>query len=71
MLHATRFISAVIVRSQQKDNIISKIFQMWKFRFGPPKQILTDNGGEFANDDFREMVEKLNTTIKTTAAESP
>ena len=32
---------------------------------------MTDNGGEFTSDDFREMGEKLNTTIKTTAAESP
>ena len=30
-----------------------------------------DNGGEFTSDDFREIGEKLNTTIKTTAAESP
>ena len=32
---------------------------------------MTHNGGEFTNDDFREMGEKLNTAIKTTAAESP
>ena len=32
---------------------------------------MTDNGGEFTSDDFREIGEKLNTTIKSTAAESP
>ena len=32
---------------------------------------MTDNGGEFTSDDFREMGEKLSTTIKTTGAESP
>ena len=69
--HATRFSSAAIIRSKHKDTIISKVFQIWTFIFGPPKQILTDNGGEFTSDDFREMGEKLNTTIKTTAAESP
>ena len=69
--HATRFSSAAIIRSKHKDTIISKVFQIWIFIFGPPKQILTDNGGEFTSDDFREMGEKLNTAIKTTAAESP
>ena len=69
--HATRFSSAAIIISKHKDTIISKVFQIWIFIFGPPKQILTDNGGEFTSDDFREMGEKLNTTIKTTAAESP
>ena len=39
--------------------------------FGSPGQILTDNGGEFNNEDFRFMGEKLNTKIKSTAAESP
>ena len=32
---------------------------------------MTDNDGEFTSDDFHKMDEKLNTTIKTTAAESP
>ena len=58
--HATRFSSAATIRSKHKDTIISKVFQIWIFVFGPPKQILTDNGGEFTSDDFREMREKLN-----------
>ena len=69
--HATRFSSAAIIRSKHKDSIISKVFQIWIFIFGPPKQILTDYGGEFTSDDFREIGEKLSTTIKTTAAERP
>ena len=32
---------------------------------------LSNNGGEFNNDVFREMDEQLNINIKTTAAESP
>ena len=34
-------------------------------------RILTDNGGEFSSEQFREMGEKLSTRIVTTAAESP
>ena len=68
--HATRFSSARVISSKDCDLIISKIFQIWISIFGPYKQILSDNGGEFANKDFRIMAEKLNTTVHTTAAES-
>ena len=30
-----------------------------------------DNGGEFSNEELRKLGEKVNITIKTTAAESP
>ena len=36
-----------------------------------PTEILSDNGGEFGNDVFREMNEKLSVETLTTAAESP
>ena len=55
----------------ERDVVISKIFEIWISMFGSPGQILTDNGGEFNNEDFRIMGEKLNTKIKSTAAESP
>ena len=32
---------------------------------------LSNNGGEFNNEDFREMGEQLNINIHTTRAESP
>ena len=46
------------------------IFEIWISMFGSPCQILTDYGGEFNNEDFRIMGEKLNTEIKSTTAES-
>lgn len=69
--HATRFSAASVVRSKDRDVIISKVFEIWITFFGSPGQILSDNGGEFANEDFKIMGEKLNTTICNTAAESP
>ena len=69
--HATRFSSAGVIPSKDRDVIISKIFQIWTSIFGPPKHILSGNGGESANEDFRIMAEKLNTTVCTTAAECP
>ena len=38
---------------------------------GTPSKFLTDNGGEFANDEFQDMCENLNIVIMRTAAESP
>ena len=69
--HATRFSAAGVVHSKDRDVIMCKIFQIWISVFGPPKQIFSDNGGEFSNEDFRVMGEKLNTNIRNTAAESP
>ena len=38
--------------------------------FGTPKKLLTDNGGEFANESYKEMAEQFNVEICSTAAES-
>jgi hypothetical protein len=43
----------------------------WIRHFGVPGKLLTDNGGEFSNDDMRDMSENLNAEVTTTAAESP
>ena len=47
------------------------IFQQWIAIFGAPNLFLSDNGGEFNNELFREMGKQLDINIKTTAAESP
>ena len=39
--------------------------------FGHEKKILVDNGGELDNQDFGELCENLNITIKAAATESP
>ena len=39
--------------------------------FGAPRRFLADNGGEFANDLYREMCENLNIEVLNTGAESP
>ena len=69
--HATRYSAACVVRSKHRDTIIDNILKIWIPLFGTPRKILSDNGGEFSNEDFLEMGEKLNTTVTTTAAESP
>ena len=69
--HATRYSAAAIISSKQKEVIIDKIFKHWIAIFGTPNFFLSDNGGEFNNELFREMGRHLNINIRTTAAESP
>ena len=39
--------------------------------FGTPTRFLTDNGGEFSNEEMQLATNKLNIVHATTAAESP
>ena len=68
--HATRFSAAAVIKSKRKEDIVDSLFKHWIAIFGPPRTILSDNGGEFNNNVFRELGEQFN-IIKTTAAESP
>ena len=67
----TRYSAACIVRTKHKVEIIRQIYRIWISYFGSPKKFMSDNGGEFSNDLFREMNEKLNIETATTAGESP
>ena len=69
--HFTRYSRACIIPSKHRDTIITNVLKSWVAIFGSPKLLLCDMGREFNNEDYREMGEKLNTTVKSTAAESP
>ena len=75
MLHlidaATRYSGEALVKSKRAEVIINNVFQMWIRYFGSPAKFLSDNGGEFANEQYREMNEKLGVETCKTAAESP
>ena len=68
---ATRYTAACIIRTKQKEVVVSKIFQIWVAYFGCPTKFHSDNGGEFSNSVFTEMTEKLGVEISTTASEAP
>ena len=68
---ATKYSAACLISSKNQDVIISSIFRIWCSYFGFPGKFLTDNGGEFSNDRFREMNEMFNIENATTAAEAP
>ena len=69
--HATRLSACSVIRSKKPDVIIREIFKIWISIYGCPEKFLSDNGGEFSNEPFRELCEKVNITVKTTSAESP
>ena len=68
---ATRYSVCVVIHNKKKETIINAIMSRWISIFGSPRQVLSDNGGEFNNEDFRSMAESFNIRVTTTAAESP
>ena len=68
---ATRYTAVSLIQSKNKDLVVSRIFQIWIAYFGAPKKFHSDCGGEFCNDVFREMNEKLGIETSTTPGKSP
>ena len=68
---ATRYTAACIIHTKKKEEVVCRIFQLWIAYFGTPKKFHSDCGGEFCNDVFREMNEKLGIETSTTPGESP
>lgn len=68
---ATRFCSSCVITNKCPKTIIEGIFTSWISLFGTPNKFLSDNGGEFNNNQFRELGECFNIRILNTAAESP
>ena len=69
--HATRFCAARVIRNKEAATIIKGIFLTWITNFGAPRQIFSDNGGEFNNGEMKALGEAFNSKVLNTAAESP
>lgn len=67
----TRYTRADFVKSKDKHVVISKIIELWLPIFGAATTFHMDNGGEFANDEKRELGNQFGISIKHTAAYSP
>lgn len=68
---ATRYCTATVIGDKKAATIIKALFQSWIVMFGAPGKILSDNGGEFNNEEMRTLGEAFNIKIMATAAESP
>ena len=68
----SRFTVSVFIDRKKPGVIIDKIITHWiGAAFGVMEAILTDNGGEFSNDEVREVASILNIQVCTTAGYSP
>ena len=69
--HATRLSAASIIPNKNPETVIKHMFKHWISVYGSAESFLSDNGGEFVNQQFLELCEQLGINVKTTAAESP
>ena len=67
----SRYSRAVIIHSKHSSVIVQKFIQCWISDIGAPRKVLSDNGKEFDNAEFRDMCENFNITVMTTPAYSP
>ena len=67
----TKYSAASVIRGKNSNIILKNILKVWIQYFGAPRRFLSDNGGEFSNDEFRELCEQLNIVNITTPGESP
>ena len=68
----TRFSKSKVIKRKLPKTIIDSVATEWLASgFGPPKKFLVDNGGEFDNEDYRELGEHFNIEVCATAAYSP
>lgn len=67
----TRRSNAAFISTKKDTEIVKQVYLMWIENYGCPKKFLADNGGEFANEKYKEMNEKLNIEVWQTAGESP
>ena len=69
--HATRYSACGRIPSKQPHQVVKAMFANWIVIFGPPQKFLSDNGGEFINQELLDLCEVYNITLKTTGAEAP
>ena len=67
----SRFTMAKIINTKKPTEVINGLMEKWITIFGTPGKILTDNGGEFCNEEMLLLTNKFNVEHNTTGAESP
>ena len=69
--HVTRLSTAVHIPSKQPKVIMNAILSNWISVYGAAEKFLSNNGGEFVNEEFLILCEQLNIVVQTMAADSP
>ena len=55
--HFSKFSANFIIKNKDKITVLNKIKKYIK-KYGAPDKILTDNGGEFINNEFKKFCKK-------------
>jgi hypothetical protein len=66
-----RFSQSILIHDKKAETIIKCLFTDWISLFGAPKQFLSDNGGEFNNDEMRGVADSFAIKLGCTAAKAP
>ena len=67
----TRYSAARLIHTKKKEIVVEKLLEMWVQYFGCPKKLMSDNGGEFANELYYEISERLGVEVVMPPADSP
>jgi transposase InsO family protein len=67
----TRYSSGAIIESKEGQIIVDRFIKHWIGIFGAPKKMFSDNGGEFENEQMKQLGHTFGIEILTTAAYSP
>ena len=67
----SRFSASTFIRKKCPQDVIDGIMKRWVSIFGVMQSVLSDNGGEFSNEEIREVASILSIRLFTTAADSP
>ena len=69
--HHSRFLQLVPLRNKSAETVLRGFYDHYITLFGPPRQIVTDNGGEFANEQWQNLCKELEVKYSYTVAYHP
>ena len=69
--HGTHYSQGGWIGNKTPKEVIRVISEKWLSYFGSPKIILSDNGGEFQNEEFYVFAERFGIELRATPSESP
>ena len=71
LLHLVEYATCLSASTEIKSKDPRAIFCIWIQVYGPAEKFLSNNGGEYANQDFLEICEAMNKHVHTRADELP
>ena len=67
----SRYSMSVYINKKQPQLVIDNLMKRWISVFGRMNSLISDNGGEFTAEEFKEVASLLGVKLLTTAAEAP